>query len=74
MDYGYATEMESPFVIPHEDVEALGTSKAFCALRRHLAGDAEYVVPLPREAYRASYRHLHLHMDMHPSCVSTLIA
>jgi hypothetical protein len=45
MDYGYATEMESPFVIPHEDVEALGTSKAFCALRRHLAGDAKYVVP-----------------------------
>ena len=61
MDYGYAVPMESPFVIPHEDVEALGESKAFCALRRHLAGDAEYVhvpVPLPpsRAAYRASYR------------------
>lgn len=50
MDYGYAAPMESPFVIPHEDVEALGTSKAFCALRRHLARDAEYVVPLPRQA------------------------
>jgi hypothetical protein len=43
MDFGYAMQMESPFVIPHEDVEALGSSKAFCALRRHLAGDAEYV-------------------------------
>jgi hypothetical protein len=43
MDHGYAMQMESPFVMPHEDVEALHSSQAFCALRRYLAGDAEYV-------------------------------
>lgn len=65
MDYGYAAPMESPFVIPHEDVEALGTSKAFCALRRHLARDAEYVV-FPcrvKQAYLSRCRiALHLHI------------
>ncbi|EDU45230.1 hypothetical protein PtrSN002B_005608 [Pyrenophora tritici-repentis] len=34
--------MESPFVMPQEDVEALGESKAFCALRRYLAGEAAF--------------------------------
>ncbi|KNG51017.1 hypothetical protein DDE82_008136 [Stemphylium lycopersici] len=50
MEYGYAMQMESPFHIPHEDVEALNSSKAFLALRRCLAGDAEYVLlsPAPR--------------------------
>ena len=47
MDHGHAMQMESPFVMPQEDVEALHSSQAFCALRRHLAGDAEYVTLLP---------------------------
>ncbi|KAK1919832.1 hypothetical protein P3342_002125 [Pyrenophora teres f. teres] len=34
--------MESPFLMPQEDVEALGQSKAFCALRRCLAGEAAF--------------------------------
>jgi hypothetical protein len=47
---GHAMQLESPFVMPQEDVEALHSSQAFCALRGHLAGDAEYVPFL--EAYR----------------------
>jgi hypothetical protein len=43
MDHGHAMQMESPFVMPHEDIEALHSSQAFCVLRGHLAGDAEYV-------------------------------
>jgi hypothetical protein len=44
MDDGHAMLMESPFVISHEDVEAMEASPAFCVLRNYLAGDAEYVL------------------------------
>ncbi|KAF1941153.1 hypothetical protein EJ02DRAFT_435068 [Clathrospora elynae] len=34
--------MESPFVIPHEDVEAMEASQAFCVLRSYLERDADF--------------------------------
>jgi hypothetical protein len=43
MENGHAMQTESPFVMPQEDIEALHSSQAFCALRGHLAADAEYV-------------------------------
>lgn len=41
MDNAHAVHMESPFAISQDDVEAISSSKAFCALRRCLAGQAE---------------------------------
>jgi hypothetical protein len=41
MENGHAVQTESPFVMPQEDIEALHSSQAFCALRGHLAADAE---------------------------------
>ncbi|EOA87932.1 uncharacterized protein SETTUDRAFT_168733 [Exserohilum turcica Et28A] len=42
MDHAHAMHMESPFAISREDVDALNSSKAFCALRRCLAGQADF--------------------------------
>lgn len=39
--------LQSPFVIPREDVEALNESEGFCMLRSYLARNAEYVYILP---------------------------
>jgi hypothetical protein len=36
-------QLQSPFVIPREDVEALNASEGFCMLRNYLARNAEYV-------------------------------
>lgn len=47
MDNCHAIYTESPFAISQEDVDALNSSKAFCALRRCLAGQAEYVLSCP---------------------------
>jgi hypothetical protein len=41
MENGHAMPTESPLVMPQEDIEALHSSQAFCALRGHLAADAE---------------------------------
>lgn len=42
MEHGHAVQMESPLVIPHDDIEALHASQAFCALRTCLAADADF--------------------------------
>ncbi|EMD86448.1 hypothetical protein COCC4DRAFT_166828 [Bipolaris maydis ATCC 48331] len=42
MDNCHAIYTESPFAISQEDVDALNSSKAFCALRRCLAGQADF--------------------------------
>ncbi|EMD70165.1 hypothetical protein COCSADRAFT_32798 [Bipolaris sorokiniana ND90Pr] len=42
MDNCHAIYTESPFAISQEDVDALNLSKAFCALRRCLAGQADF--------------------------------
>lgn len=36
-------QLQSPFAIPREDVEALNASEGFCMLRNYLARNAEYV-------------------------------
>lgn len=36
-------QLQSPFAIPHEDIEALNGSEGFCMLRNYLARSAEYV-------------------------------
>ena len=65
-------QMESPFVMPQEDVEALELSKAFCALRRFLAAENGYVLTpsLTRAvslgAYRTSYRPITIRQPQHP--------
>ncbi|KAF1838468.1 hypothetical protein BDW02DRAFT_565063 [Decorospora gaudefroyi] len=41
MDHGHAMQMESPFEISNEDIEALSSSHSFSVLRRILAEDAE---------------------------------
>jgi hypothetical protein len=41
-------ELQSPLAIPHEDIQAVNSSEAFCVLRSYLARDAEYVFPPPR--------------------------
>jgi hypothetical protein len=39
-------QLQSPFAIPHEDVDALNASEGFCMLRNYLARNAEYVALL----------------------------
>jgi hypothetical protein len=36
-------QLQSPFAIPHEDVEVLNESEGFCMLRTYLARSTEYV-------------------------------
>jgi hypothetical protein len=36
-------QLQSPFAIPHEDIEAINGSEGFCMLRSYLARNAEYV-------------------------------
>jgi hypothetical protein len=36
-------QLQSPFVIPREDVEVLNESEGFCMLRNYLARSSEYV-------------------------------
>jgi hypothetical protein len=38
-------QLQSPFVIPHEDIEALHASEGFSRLRTYLSSNAEYVPP-----------------------------
>lgn len=37
-------QLQSPFAIPREDIEALNRSEGFCRLRTYLARNAEYVL------------------------------
>jgi hypothetical protein len=48
-------QLQSPFAIPHEDVEALNASEGFCMLRSYLARTAEYVL-LPSPPIRLRYQ------------------
>ena len=37
-------QLQSPFAIPLEDIEALNESEGFCMLRKYLSSSAEYVL------------------------------
>lgn len=62
---------ESPFVIPHEDIQVLEESQAFTVLRSYLARDVEYVLP-PVIASR--YQEVHFLSMSHGDIFSALPA
>lgn len=73
MDNCHAIYTESPFAISQEDVDALNLSKAFCALRRCLAGQAEYVLSCcslvrVRELIAPAYRTLAAPVPLQLAC------
>jgi len=62
---------ESPFVIPHENVEVLCNDEGFQILRRYLARDVEYV---PHLRIPATLFHIITQLQLHSTDPTTTVS